>query len=291
MKIQDILTKTRTISFEFFPPREATGINAVLNKIESLQSYSPNFISVTYGAGGSTRKFSEELTTKAKTQYDVEVMAHLTCVGHTVKELDEILERLEASDIENIIALRGDLPNHQRINLTDDSGFEYASDLISHLNRIYSFGIGAACYPEGHPEAVSFEHDIRYAKLKVENGADFLITQLFYDNDDFFRFVDKARAIGINVPIIPGVLPVLSSNQIRKFTGLCGARIPPDLEMQLAKYENDDEGARAMGVEYATCQVQGLWDSGVSGIHFYVLNRSYSVSKILDNLRLERSLL
>ncbi len=291
MKIQDILTKTRTISFEFFPPREATGINAVLNKIESLQSYSPNFISVTYGAGGSTRKFSEELTTKAKTQYDVEVMAHLTCVGHTVKELDEILERLEASDIENIIALRGDLPNHQRINLTDDSGFEYASDLISHLNRIYSFGIGAACYPEGHPEAVSFEHDIRYAKLKVENGADFLITQLFYDNDDFFRFVDKARAIGINVPIIPGVLPVLSSNQIRKFTRLCGARIPPDLEMQLAKYENDDEGARAMGVEYATCQVQGLWDSGVSGIHFYVLNRSYSVSKILDNLRLERSLL
>ena len=208
-----------------------------------------------------------------------------------MKELDEILERLEASDIENIIALRGDLPNHQRINLTDDSGFEYASDLISHLNRIYSFGIGAACYPEGHPEAVSFEDDIRYAKLKVENGADFLITQLFYDNDDFFRFVDKARAIGINVPIIPGVLPVLSSNQIRKFTGLCGARIPPDLEMQLAKYENDDEGARAMGVEYATCQVQGLWDSGVSGIHFYVLNRSYSVSKILDNLRLERSLL
>ena len=291
MKIQDILNKTRTISFEFFPPREATGINAVLNKIESLQSYSPNFISVTYGAGGSTRKFSEELTTKAKTQYDVEVMAHLTCVGHTVKELDEILERLEASDIENIIALRGDLPNHQRINLTDDSGFEYASDLISHLNRIYSFGIGAACYPEGHPEAVSFEDDIRYAKLKVENGADFLITQLFYDNDDFFRFVDKARAIGINVPIIPGVLPVLSSNQIRKFTRLCGARIPPDLEMQLAKYENDAEGARAMGVEYATCQVQGLWDSGVSGIHFYVLNRSYSVSKILDNLRLERSLL
>ncbi len=290
MKIQDILTKTRTISFEFFPPREATGINAVLNKIESLQSYSPDFISVTYGAGGSTRKFSEELTTKAQIQYDVEVMAHLTCVGHTVKELDGILERLEDSTIENIIALRGDLPNNQQINLTADSGFEHASDLISHINRIYSFGIGAACYPEGHPEAVSFDHDIHYAKLKVENGADFLITQLFYDNDDFFRFVDKARAIGINVPIIPGVLPVLSSNQIRKFTRLCGARIPLDLEMQLAKYENDNDGARAMGVEYATRQVQGLWDSGVSGIHFYVLNRSYSVSKILDNLRLERSL-
>ncbi|HCU80302.1 MAG TPA: methylenetetrahydrofolate reductase [NAD(P)H], partial [Chloroflexi bacterium] len=204
--------------------------------------------------------------------------------------LDGILERLEASDIENIIALRGDLPNNQKINLTADSGFEHASDLISHINRIYSFGIGAACYPEGHPEAVSFDHDIHYAKLKVENGADFLITQLFYDNDDFFRFVDKARAIGIKVPIIPGVLPVLSSNQIRKFTRLCGARIPLDLEMQLAKYENDNDGARAMGVEYATRQVQGLWDSGVSGIHFYVLNRSYSVSKILDNLRLERSL-
>ena len=290
MKIQDILTETRTISFEFFPPRESTGIHTVLEKIESLQVYSPNFISVTYGAGGSTRKFSEELTTKAKAHYDVEVMAHLTCVGHTVKELDEILERLESSAIENIIALRGDLPTNQAKKLSFESGFEHASDLINHINKGYSFGLGAACYPEGHPEAVSFDHDINYAKLKVENGADFLITQLFYDNDDFFRFVDKARAIGIKVPIIPGVLPVLSSNQIRKFTRLCGARIPSDLEMQLVKYENDDDGARAMGVEYATCQAQGLWDSGVSGIHFYVLNRSYSVSKILDNLRLERSL-
>ena len=290
MKIQDILTETRTISFEFFPPRESTGIHTVLEKIESLQVYSPNFISVTYGAGGSTRKFSEELTTKAKAHYDVEVMAHLPCVGHTVKELDEILERLESSAIENIIALRGDLPTNQAKKLSFESGFEHASDLINHINKGYSFGLGAACYPEGHPEAVSFDHDINYAKLKVENGADFLITQLFYDNDDFFRFVDKARAIGIKVPIIPGVLPVLSSNQIRKFTKLCGARIPSNLEMQLVKYENDDDGARAMGVEYATCQAQGLWDSGVSGIHFYVLNRSYSVSKILDNLRLERSL-
>ena len=290
MKIQNILAETRTISFEFFPPRDASGIPGVLDKIESLQVYSPNFISVTYGAGGSTRQFSEDLTIKAKNQYDIEVMAHLTCVGHTVKELDEILGRLESSAIENIIALRGDLPINQTKKLTVESEFEHASDLINYINKGYSFGLAAACYPEGHPEAVSFDHDINYAKLKVENGADFLITQLFYDNDDFFRFVDKARAIGIKVPIIPGVLPVLSSNQIRKFTRLCGARIPSDLEMQLAKYENDDEGARAMGVEYATCQVQGLWDSGVSGIHFYVLNRSYSVSKILDNLRLERSL-
>lgn len=290
MKIQNILAETRTISFEFFPPRDASGIPGVLDKIESLQVYSPNFISVTYGAGGSTRQFSEDLTIKAKNQYDIEVMAHLTCVGHTVKELDEILGRLESSAIENIIALRGDLPINQTKKLAVESEFEHASDLINYINKGYSFGLAAACYPEGHPEAVSFDHDINYAKLKVENGADFLITQLFYDNDDFFRFVDKARAIGIKVPIIPGVLPVLSSNQIRKFTRLCGARIPSDLEMQLAKYENDDEGARAMGVEYATCQVQGLWDSGVSGIHFYVLNRSYSVSKILDNLRLERSL-
>ena len=290
MKIQNILAETRTISFEFFPPRDASGIPGVLDKIESLQVYSPNFISVTYGAGGSTRQFSEDLTIKAKNQYDIEVMAHLTCVGHTVKELDEILGRLESSAIENIIALRGDLPINQTKKLAVESEFEHASDLINYINKGYSFGLAAACYPEGRPEAVSFDHDINYAKLKVENGADFLITQLFYDNDDFFRFVDKARAIGIKVPIIPGVLPVLSSNQIRKFTRLCGARIPSDLEMQLAKYENDDEGARAMGVEYATCQVQGLWDSGVSGIHFYVLNRSYSVSKILDNLRLERSL-
>lgn len=287
MKIQDILSENRTISFEFFPPREASGIPAVLGKIESLKSYSPNFISVTYGAGGSTRQFTEELTIRAKTDYDMEVMAHLTCVGHTVKELDEILVRLESSSIENIIALRGDPPQDQPKFSAAKGGFEHASDLIRYINERYSFGIGAACYPEGHPEAVSFDHDIRYAKLKVNNGAKFLVTQLFYDNDDFFRFVNRARDIGIEVPIIPGVLPVLSSKQIRRFTRLCGASIPVDLEEQLIKYENDDEGARAMGVEYATNQVQDLWAAGVAGIHFYVLNRSYSVSKILDNLNLD----
>ncbi len=288
MKIQDILSETRTISFEFFPPREASGIPAVLGKIESLKSYSPNFISVTYGAGGSTRQFTEELTIKSKTDYDMEVMAHLTCVGHTVKELDEVLERLEFSSIENVIALRGDPPHDQAKFLAAEGGFKHASDLIRHISEHYSFGIGAACYPEGHPEAVSLDYDLRYAKLKVDNGAKFLVTQLFYDNDDFFHFVDRARDIGIEVPIIPGVLPVLSSKQIRRFTRLCGASIPADLEAHLVKYENDDESARAMGVEYATYQVQALWDAGVSGIHFYVLNRSYSVSNILDNLQLDR---
>lgn len=288
MKIQDILSETRTISFEFFPPREVSGLPAVLGKIESLKSYSPNFISVTYGAGGSTRQFTEELTIKSKTDYDMEVMAHLTCVGHTVKELDEVLERLESSSIENVIALRGDPPRDQPKFLATEGGFEHASDLIKYISEHYLFGIGAACYPEGHPEAVSLDYDLRYAKLKVDNGAKFLITQLFYDNDDFFRFVDRARDTGIEVPIIPGVLPVLSSKQIRRFARLCGARIPADLEAQLVKYENDDEGARAMGVEYATYQVQDLWDAGVSGIHFYVLNRSYSVSNILDNLQLDK---
>ena len=203
-----------------------------------------------------------------------------------MKELDEILERLEDSNIENIIALRGDLPNHQRINLTDDSGFEHASDLISHLNRTYSFGIGAACYPEGHPEAVSFEHDIRYAKLKVENGAEFLITQLFYDNQDFFKLLDRAASVGINVPIIAGILPILNANQIRRFTSLCGSKIPDELDVQLERYSEDDAAVRELGIEYATKQVQELWNQGTAGVHFYVLNRSYSVSKILDNLKL-----
>lgn len=286
MKIRDILTASRTISFEFFPPRAAEGIPGVLETLEQLKAYAPDFVSVTYGAGGSTRAFTEEITVKAKNSGQVEVMAHLTCVGQTVAELDGVLQRLEAASIDNVIGLRGDPPKGETEFVAVEGGFAHASDLIQHIRSSYSFGIGAACYPEGHTESVDVETDLDYAKLKVKNGADFLITQLFYDNDDFFRFVERAQAAGIDVPIIPGVLPVLSAPQIRRFTSLCGSKIPVDLESQLVKYADDDDGAREMGVEYASKQVEGLWAAGVPGVHFYVLNRSYSVSKILDNLRL-----
>ena len=279
-----MLHEGRTVSFEFFPPRTAEGIPGVLDTLAELTAYCPDFVSVTYGAGGSTRQFTEEITIKAKETADVEVMAHLTCSGQTVVELDEVLQRLEGAGIENVIALRGDPPRGEQEFTVTEGGFRHASELVSHIKANYEFGIGAACYPEGHTEAVSLDQDLDYAKLKVENGADFLITQLFFDNNDYFEFADRAEAAGIDVPVVPGILPVLSGPQIRRFTSLCGSRIPEDLDADLVRLGDDDESVRELGIDYAARQVADLWEAGVPGVHFYVLNRSYSVSKILDRL-------
>ncbi|MCH9016135.1 MAG: methylenetetrahydrofolate reductase [NAD(P)H] [Chloroflexi bacterium] len=284
MKIKDILKKTRPVSFEFFPPRTAEGIPAVLETLDGLKAYRPDFVSVTYGAGGSTRAFTEEITFEAKRTAGVEVMAHLTCVGQTKEEIHGVLERLEAEGVENIIALRGDPPRGTTEFVPVEGGFQHATDLLRHIKANFKFGVAAACYPEGHTESVDLDADLKYVKLKVDNGADFLVTQLFYDNRHYYDFVERARAGGIDVPIIPGVLPVLNTAQVRRFTALSGSEIPPALNKLLDKYADDDDSARDMGVEYATAQVRELWDSGVPGVHFYVLNRTYSVSRILDNL-------
>jgi methylenetetrahydrofolate reductase (NADPH) len=286
LKIKDILEKTRPVSFEFFPPRQAEGIPAVLETMEELKVYCPDFVSVTYGAGGSTQAFTEEITLKIKRDTGVEVMAHLTCVGQNKEEIDQVLARLEAEGVENIMALRGDPPKGETEFVPVKGGFQHASELLTHVKANYSFGVAAACYPESHPESVDLDTDLRYVKMKVDKGAGFLVTQLFYDNRYYFDFVERARAAGIDVPIIPGILPVLNSAQVRRFTRLSGSEIPPDLDKLLDKYADSDNSARDMGVEYATAQVRELWDAGVPGVHFYVLNRSYSVSRILDNLDL-----
>jgi len=285
LKIKDILKKTRPISFEFFPPRHAEGIPAVLEALDELKPYCPDFVSVTYGAGGSTRAFTEEIILQIKHETGVEVMAHLTCVGQNKEEIDEVLQRLESEGVENIIALRGDPPKGTTEFVPVEGGFQHATDLLKHVKSNFKFGVAAACYPEGHTESVDLDTDLKYVKQKVDNGADFLISQLFYDNRYFFDFVDQARGEGIEVPIIPGVLPVLNAEQVRRFTKLSGSEIPPALDRLLDKYADNDASARDMGVEYATAQVRELWDSGVPGVHFYVLNRSYSVSRILDILR------
>ena len=279
-----MLQEGRTISFEFFPPRNADGIPGVLDTVNELTAYCPDFISVTYGAGGSTRHFTEEITVSAKQSAGVEVMAHLTCAGQTVQELDDVLQRLDDAGIENVIALRGDPPRGEQQFTVTEGGFSHASDLVTHIHANYEFGIAAACYPEGHTEAESLERDLEYAKLKVDKGADFLITQLFFDNADYFAFADRAVASGIDVPVIPGILPVLSAPQIRRFTALCGSKIPTDLDAELDRLADDDDAVRDLGVEYAARQVEELWAAGVPGVHFYVLNRSYSVSRILDHL-------
>ena len=286
MKIKDILKKTRPISFEFFPPRHAEGIPAVLEALDELKPYCPDFVSVTYGAGGSTRAFTEEITLQIKHETGVEVMAHLTCVGQNKEEIDEVLQRLESEGVENIIALRGDPPKGSTEFVPVEGGFQHATDLLKHVKSNFKFGVAAACYPEGHTESVDLDTDLKYVKMQVDDGADFLVTQLFYDNRHYFDFLERARAGGIDVPIIPGILPVLSSGQVRRFTALSGSEIPPNLDKLLDKYADSDNSARDMGVEYATAQVRELWDAGVPGVHFYVLNRSYSVSRILDNLNI-----
>ena len=286
MKIKEILKTKRSISCEFFPPKSAEGISGVLRAIDRLKAFRPDFVSVTYGAGGSTRQFTEEITTRVKAEGDLEVMAHLTCVGQTKDELHDVLARLADAGIQNVIALRGDPPRGEQEFVPAEGGFGHATDLVRHIRKHFSFGIAGACYPEGHTESTDLETDMAYTMLKVQNGAEFLITQLFYDNSDFFAFMDRAQKAGIDVPIVPGVLPILSAGQIRRFTALCGAHIPAPLDKLLDKFSDDDDAVRELGVEYASAQVRELWEAGVPGVHFYVLNRSYSVSKILANLGL-----
>ena len=286
MTIIDILQSTRTMSYEFYPPREADGIPAVFRAIERLAPYNPDFISVTYGAGGTTRSFTEEIAIKTQQETDCTVMAHITCAEQSQEQLDGVLGRLQDAGIENLIALRGDAPAGESDFMAEEGGFAHATDLMKHISAEFNFCLAGACYPEGHVSSPDLVTDMEHTKWKVEAGAKFLITQMFYENDDFHDFVKRARAVGIDVPIIAGVLPVLSTAQIRRFTQLCGVNIPPKLEAILQKYSEDDNGMREAGIEYATEQVQDLWKQGVQGVHFYALNRSYSISKILDNLNL-----
>lgn len=284
MKIRDILKERRTISFEFFPPREADGVPGVIEVIKDLERFNPDFVSVTYGAGGGTRAFTEEITMRLKAETSLEVMAHLTCVAQTRPEVHGVLQRLRRAGIENVIALRGDRPADAEASGPGPDEFPHATDLITHIRDNFDFGVAGACYPEGHTESVDLDTDIKYARMKQELGADFLITQLFYDNEYFFDFQERAAAAGITVPIIPGVLPILSTPQIRRFTSLCGATIPTELDEKLERYADNNRAVREIGIEHATQQAEGLWAHGVPGIHFYVLNRRYSVSHILSNL-------
>lgn len=286
MKIKHILNDRRTISFEFFPPREAEGIPGVIDVVKRLRQFSPDFVSVTYGAGGSTRAFTAEITMQLKRENNLEVMAHLTCVAQSRAEVHGVLQRLQESGIENVIALRGDRPQDYATDPPGADEFAHATDLITHIRGNFDFGIAGACYPEGHTESESLDADIGYARLKQDLGAEFLITQLFYDNAFFYNLQERAAAAGITVPIIPGVLPILSTPQIRRFTSLCGATIPAELDAKLERFADDNRAVRDIGIEHATRQVADLWSHGVPGIHFYVLNRTYSVSHILRNLNL-----
>ncbi len=284
MKIRDVLASERTVSFEFFPPKTDQGITSLFRAIDRLIKHKPSFVSVTYGAGGSTQALTEEMVVRVLRETPLLPMAHLTCAAQTREAVHNVLERLESAGIQNVIALRGDPPRGQDHFVPVEGGFAHATDLIEHIKANFDFGIAAGCYPETHLESPNAQVDMEFTKRKVDLGAEFLITQLFYDNDDFFSFVERARKAGINVPILAGVMPILSTPQIQRFAALCGATIPPGLNAKLVKHADDNDAVRQIGIEHTTNQVRDLWDSDVDGVHFYVLNRSYSVSAVLRNL-------
>jgi methylenetetrahydrofolate reductase (NADPH) len=275
-------------SFEFFPPKTDDGERNLRAALEALQPLEPDFASVTYGAGGSTRNRTVEITRWIKRDLGIEAMAHLSCVGTTREQLAEILDTIEAAGIENVLALRGDPPRGEAEWRPHPGGLHYSTELASLISERHAFGIGAACFPEVHPDAPDLAHDLRFLKQKVEAGASFLITQLFFDNELYFSFVDEARDAGIEVPILPGIMPITDVGQIKTITGMCGATIPGALLEQLELRAGDPDAVLQLGVSYATLQCAELLARGARGIHFYTLNRSPATRAILSALKLLR---
>jgi methylenetetrahydrofolate reductase (NADPH) len=287
VKLADLYARPElTLSVEFFPPKTDKGEENLFSEIETIKRLNPAFCSVTYGAGGSTREKTVELVDRIHRTFGLEVMCHLTVVGQSKDEARAVLRELKEKGIENIIALGGDPPQGTVDWQPHPNGFHHAAELVREAVIFSGFSIAVAGFPEVHPRAESRASDLRYLKEKVDAGAVAIITQLFFDNDDYYRYVEDVRRLGIDVPIVPGVLPILSVPQVRRFTSLCCAKIPASLERELVKVENDDKAAIQLGIDYATRQCEGLIKFGVPGLHFYSLNKSYSVRAVCQNLDL-----
>jgi methylenetetrahydrofolate reductase (NADPH) len=291
MRIDRILDERYPcFSFEFFPPKTDEGMENLFNAVAELRKDNPGFVSVTYGALGSTRDRTIEITKRIKRDLGVEAMSHLTCVGATTEQLRAILDEIGEAGIENVLALRGDPPQGETEWKPTPGGLKYSTELAQLISQNYDYAVGAACFPEVHPQAADMESDLRFLKKKVEAGARFLITQLFYDNELYFNFVDKAREAGIDVPIIPGLMPITNYQQIKRITGMCGATIQSDLEKELATRADDPDAMLELGVAYATLQAADLLARGAPGIHFYTLNKSPATRAILSALKAWRPL-
>jgi methylenetetrahydrofolate reductase (NADPH) len=287
VKIRNRLNPSKPcFSFEFFPPKTPEGEKQLWETLEDLRSLEPGFVSVTYGAGGSTRDRTIELVSNIKERTGIEPMAHLTCVGHTKAEIADVLSRLAKARIENVLALRGDPPKGQTSFQRTEGGFGYANELVEFVReQDLGFGIGGAAYPEGHPETASREADLQHLKLKVDAGCDFVVCQLFFDNAFYFDFVERARRAGINVPIVPGIMPITNVEQVSRFVRMCGATVPMRLQLELEKVKDDPTAVMQLGVAHATVQCLELLQRGVPGIHFYTLNRSPAARMIVSALR------
>jgi methylenetetrahydrofolate reductase (NADPH) len=283
MRIGELFGRGRPVfSFEFFPPKTEEGFASLYRTIAALKRLDPDFVSVTWGAGGSTRRKTVELVVQIQQELGITAMAHLSCIGSTPAQLAETLDRLERAGIENVLALGGDRPPDY---VPPAGAFDHANELAAFVRERWGFCLGGACYPETHKDAPSPEADLRNLVRKVDAGVDFLISQLFFDNADFFAFVERARAAGIRVPIVAGIMPVLNAANVRRMTALSGARIPRELQARLAEVESDEDATREVGIEWATMQCRELLEHGVPGVHFYTLNRSRATRAIFEKLR------
>ena len=288
MRIGELHGRGRPIfSFEFFPPKTSDGVHTLMATIADLEdALQPDFVSVTYGAGGSTRDRSIDVVTRIEKELRTTAMAHLTCVGSTEGEIAQVVDRLVGAGIENVLALRGDAPKEGSDGFQPvPGGFAHATELTEFLSSRWKLDLGGACYPEGHLESTSLADDLKWTKVKVDKGAKFLITQLFFDNQDYFAFVARARAAGITVPIVPGIMPITNVAQIERFTKMCGARIPAELSDRLHRVQEDPALVMATGIEHAIKQCRRLLEAGAPGLHFYTLNKSHATRSILAAVR------
>jgi methylenetetrahydrofolate reductase (NADPH) len=279
------------ISFEFFPPKTDEGSRNLMEKtIPALLQTRPDYCSVTYGAGGSTRDRTLNIVDCIQRRHGLTAVAHLTCVSATQDDIRRLLDEIRALGVRNVLALRGDPPGGGEFQATP-GGFEFASQLVKFIRETGEFSIGVAGFPEGHVACREGKHaDWRHLKTKIDAGADFVLTQLFFDNADYYEFRDHlTQKLGVTVPLVPGIIPILSAGQIRKFTALCGARMPAPLSARLEALAEDDAAAVEFGIEYATQQCADLLRAGAPGIHFYTLNKAHSTTRILQNLGLSPS--
>ena len=293
MKLSELYkTQKHTFSFEFFPPKTPEGEEKLFQTVRELSRLGPSFVSVTYGAMGTTRHNTLRIVSRIKHEIGLEVAAHLTCLGHTQEEIAAILQELHAEHIENIVALRGDPPKGETEFKPVPGGFRYASELVGFIRRQSRYGphfsLAVAGYPEGHIECRDKSKDLAHLKHKVDQGADVVITQLFFKNKDFFDFRERAVKAGIKVPIVPGIMPVTHGPQIQRFASMCGAAIPSEMQEAIVRFGEGQKSIEAYGIDYATHQCQELLANGATGLHFYTLNKSNATSQIYKNLELNQ---
>lgn len=283
MKIIDLFKRKKpVIAFEIFPPRQDVPLETLYEHLEQFEELKPDYISVTYGAGGSQKGRTLEIASRIKNNHGIESMAHFTCVGHSKEEIDMMLKSMHEKGLENVLALRGDPPTNQPDFDFNKNVYCYANELVEHIRKVNDFCIAAAAYTEGHVDCRRMKDDLLALKHKVDSGVDFLITQLFFDNRLFYDFVDRIQSMGVNCPVAAGIMPIFKADQIKSITARSGCSIPAKLVLMMDKYQDNPEDLRKAGIDYASQQIRDLVDNGVDGIHLYTMNRPKSTKDILE---------